>query len=156
MSDVPDKGVQSLCKWRLDKKYYPYLAVLLILVLMIVFVSYQHWRSRTTYIGPTSRVLVTSSKITGLDGYTQVFSDTQEDYAIYVRDDYSAAQLPTGTIVQVGAYSGTVSETHDAYFLVKDVRSAQPILPGTTVYYGKEAVGFVSTQAGDLLTCRYY
>lgn len=155
MPDVPDKGAQPLHKWSIDKKYL-LAAVVVILALLGFIIVLLSYLSRPKYIGPTSRVLVTSSKITGLDGYTQVFADTHEDYAIYVRDDYSAAQLPQGSTVQVGAYSGTVSETHDAYFLVKDVMSAQPILPGTTVYHDKVAVGFVSAQAGDLLTCRYY
>lgn len=155
MSDLPESGVQlNSNRWDRLKKLAPKLGIGFVLLLAI-YVVFAIWAA-PTYDGPTSRVLVTSSKITGLDGYTRVFSSDTEDYAIYVKDEYSAAQLPMGMKVQVGAYSGTVSETHDAYFVIRGVQSSSPILPGTTVYRNNDAVGFVSSQAAGLLTCRYY
>ena len=154
MADVQEESVQTKHKRLKLKDWWPVLVfIVLVLILALVLGLFIDKRQ---YDGPTSRVLVTSSKITGLDGYTRVYSDEASDYAVYIRNEYSAAQIPTGWNVQVGALTGTVDETHDSYFIVSGIQSSTPILPGTAVYYNGVAFGFVSSQTGGVLTCRYY
>ncbi len=138
-----------------DTKTLFVIIVVLIGVALVasIWCEYEKREEAKTFY-PSSRVLVTTAKISEMDGYTRVYTDDDSDYAVFVKKSYSSNQLPVNTKVTIGVSTGVVTETHDSYFVVR--ANAPQSLPGSVVYADDTAVGFVSGCENNDVTCTYY
>ena len=133
---------------------------MLILVAFFVCAAVLGWYIGGELVGihtSSSRVLVTSGKITELGGYEKVWSDEGGDYSVYVKTNYVAAQLKKGVRVTInGQAAGVVSST-PTYFYVSVDEDKGPYIPGTVVKSVNDDVGFVSGIDENLnIKCYYY
>lgn len=107
----------------------------------------------------TSRTLVTAAHLGEIDGYTCVYTDTDTDFAIYVKQNYCAEGLAVGDSVALVGTSGTVVSTTPVEFAVQ-VENISQIVPGVSgkpVYLRGEPVGFISGWNGaGALRCIFY
>lgn len=107
----------------------------------------------------TSRVLVTAAHLDDISGYTRVYTDEENDYAVFVKDTYRAERLPTGTAVKYLNSGGTIMECSDTMFFVlpDDINAIVPGVSGSVVYYHSTPIGFISGWNGDgLVRCIFF
>lgn len=106
---------------------------------------------------PSSRVVVTSGKITELGGYERVWVDPEGEYAVYVKANYTASQLRKGSVVTIGGQLAEVVSSTNTYFYVSVKEDKGPYIPGTPVSCTGGDVGFVSGIDENLnIKCYYY
>lgn len=107
----------------------------------------------------TSRTLVTAAHIGEIEGYTLVYSDTETDYAVHVKNSYVAAGLSIGDKVRLAGTAGEVASVSDKDFTVAvdNISKIVPGVSGTPVYHLGSSVGFISGWNGDgTLRCIFY
>ena len=114
----------------------------------------------STPVGSTTqRVVVSAAHLESIDGYTQVYSDSETDYAVYVNDDYRATTLSIGDKVTLADTTGIVVSVYAKEFAV-DVDNISKIVPGVSgdpVYCRSNSVGFISGWNGEgALRCIFY
>lgn len=161
MSDVQDESVQSVSSDESETGLNCTIGkgarigiVIIIALALIGLLSGLFQISTGVEYYPSSRILVTSAHIDGLDGYKKVYTDENTDYAVFVKSSYSANQLSVGNKVQIGNFTGRVTETHDTYFCVSI--KAPESLPGMVVYFNGVRVGYLSSMNAGTATCTYY
>ncbi len=160
MPDVQGEGIESVQSAEPESEQHrlhvtPRWLIAIVVVFVFILVLLIIWMPTPgTDFYASSRVLVSTARISEMDWYVRVFADENSDYAVFVQQDYVANQLPAGTDVIVGADVGRITETHDTYFVVSVKAANSP--PGTVVYSGGDAVGFVSSASPGFVTCTYY
>lgn len=107
----------------------------------------------------TSRTLVTAAHIGEIEGYTLVYSDTETDYAVHVKNSYVATGVSIGDKVRLAGTAGEVASVSDKDFTVAvdNISKIVPGVSGTPVYHLGSSVGFISGWNGDgTLRCIFY
>ena len=106
-----------------------------------------------------SRTLVTAAHIGEIEGYTLVYSDTETDYAVHVKNSYVATGVSIGDKVRLAGTAGEVASVSDKDFTVAvdNISKIVPGVSGTPVYHLGSSVGFISGWNGDgTLRCIFY
>ncbi len=130
------KAVLALARWAGLTLVGLWLAALTLLVCNRVL----------THFEPSSRVLVTAAHIGEIGGYTCIYSDSESDVGIYLKDGYKASAPPVGAEVTFLDSKGWIRETSDGEFAVEPINREKivPGVSGTVVYYKEVPIGFIS------------
>lgn len=140
----------------MSRKYY--YSMLLILV-CIARIATPYVQLPQEDADTTSRTLVTAAHIGEIEGYTLVYSDTETDYAVHVKNSYVATGLSIGDKVRLAGTAGEVASISDKDFTVAvdNISKIVPGVSGTPVYHLGSSVGFISGWNGDgTLRCIFY
>lgn len=108
---------------------------------------------------PATRTLVTAAHLGSIEGYECIFSDEEADYAVYVKQNYTAFGLAEGDRVSLAGTMATVSSVSPAEFAVEvdDISKIAPGVSGQSVYLDGRPVGFISGWNGaGALRCIFY
>lgn len=107
----------------------------------------------------SSRVLITAAHLDDIAGYTRVFTDEDNDYSVFVQDDYRATRLPSGVEVTYLNSRGVIEECSATMFFVRpsNINAIVPGVSGSPVYYRDIPIGFISGWDGSgRVRCIFY
>jgi len=134
--------------------------VLLIWAVIVSALLVSHlYEEDTKTSTPTSRVLITAAHVGAIEGYTCIYTDLSSDYAVHIKQDYSAEPVPVDGIVSLVGTQGKIVYSSPTEFAVEvaDVAKIVPGCSGSPIYYNGVPIGFLSGWNGDgYLRCIYY
>lgn len=140
-------------------KFTCYMCGCILVIMFTVYVGSILVRESGLQFEASSRVLVTAAHLGEVKGYTCIYSDTETDVGIYLKEGYRASAPPIGAEVTYLETKGWVHMVSDGEFIMEplNIETIIPGVSGTPVYYKGEPLGFISGWDGNgRVRCIFY